>query len=436
MKPFRSLEPSERRPASAASAAGDTFLVASRSPQLMVFDRDGARIADSPKGDPYLRDLRKTKGHVAALTCARWMPAAKAVCASASLDSTVRIWDVAASVKLRDVVPVKSSLPGGRTNVTAMTFSPDAKLLACAGSDGALRLWPASGPFALPSLALEGAHMQNSPVSSLAFSLNNVHLVSRSMDGTLKLWDVRSFRKPLAVADALPSFFEETNAFFSPNDRYILTGTSAKRADEHGAVVVLDRLSLERVHEIPVAGSVVRVLWSGKLNQIFAGTSSGAIDVFYDPVMSLGGIKAPLAKKPKKLAVDDYDMFIAREVPVGPIFTPGAHRRDEKPRSKRKVQLEQANKLKPETPDTLVGKGKGGRIGTNLTQYLMKDIIKDTRRQEDPREAILKYADAAAADPYWIAPAYKDNQPVPVLSESVYQDEFEQELAERKKRRQ
>ena len=31
---------------------------------------------------------------------------------------------------------------------------------------------------------------------------------------------------------------------------------------------------------------------------------------------------------------------------------------------------------------------------------------------EDPREAILKHAAAAESDPYWVAPAYKDTQPV------------------------
>ena len=34
--------------------------------------------------------------------------------------------------------------------------------------------------------------------------------------------------------------------------------------------------------------------------------------------------------------------------------------------------------------------------------------IQDRTRDEDPREAILKFAEKAESDPYWIAPAYKE----------------------------
>lgn len=45
---------------------------------------------------------------------------------------------------------------------------------------------------------------------------------------------------------------------------------------------------------------------------------------------------------------------------------------------------------------------------------------------EDPREAILKYADAAEKDPKFIAPAYSKTQPKPVFAESDSDDEKKQ----------
>lgn len=42
---------------------------------------------------------------------------------------------------------------------------------------------------------------------------------------------------------------------------------------------------------------------------------------------------------------------------------------------------------------------------------------------EDPREAILKYADVAAKDPKYIAPAYAATQPEPVFAKSDSEDE-------------
>lgn len=41
------------------------------------------------------------------------------------------------------------------------------------------------------------------------------------------------------------------------------------------------------------------------------------------------------------------------------------------------------------------GFGKKGMIGVNQTQHIMKNILKNNTRHEDPREAILKYANVA-----------------------------------------
>lgn len=50
-------------------------------------------------------------------------------------------------------------------------------------------------------------------------------------------------------------------------------------------------------------------------------------------------------------------------------------------------------------------------------------MIKETWMEEDPREAILKYADAAEKDPKYIAPAYAQTQPDPVFAKSDSEDE-------------
>jgi nucleoside-diphosphate-sugar epimerase len=92
-------------------------------------------------------------------------------------------------------------------------------------------------------------------------------------------------------------------------------------------------------------------------------------------------------------------------------------------------------------PYTVTGAGKNGAIGTNLVQHLMKHIVKNVVRDEDPREALLKHAEAAASifilildDPYWVAPAYAKNQKDPILAKSVYEDEMEF-IRDQKKRR-
>ena len=69
------------------------------------------------------------------------------------------------------------------------------------------------------------------------------------------------------------------------------------------------------------------------------------------------------------------------------------------------------------------GPGRGGRVGTNTQQHVIKSLSRDTTRgntatlvhilvivetnthtsaDEDPREALLKYAAMAEDDPVWV----------------------------------
>ncbi len=60
--------------------------------------------------------------------------------------------------------------------------------------------------------------------------------------------------------------------------------------------------------------------------------------------------------------------------------------------------------------------GAQGRVSDRSTQhFMMKQIIaKKPRRDEDPREALLKYADKATADPAFLGAAYAKTQPTPI----------------------
>lgn len=58
----------------------------------------------------------------------------------------------------------------------------------------------------------------------------------------------------------------------------------------------------------------------------------------------------------------------------------------------------------------------GGRVassGGTLSSYVIRNLglSKRVEDDQDPREAILKYAKDAEENPYWIAPAYAKTQP-------------------------
>ena len=55
--------------------------------------------------------------------------------------------------------------------------------------------------------------------------------------------------------------------------------------------------------------------------------------------------------------------------------------------------------------------GEGGRVGNHgatLSQYVIRNLVlrKPDERDKDPRAAILRHAEEADSNPFWVTPAY------------------------------
>ncbi|SCV71516.1 BQ2448_3104 [Microbotryum intermedium] len=445
-KPFRSFEPKTGHQVHDVqfSPSGANLLVATGTNQAKLYDRDGLEVAEFNKGDMYIRDLRHTDGHVAALTSLAWNRVKPTQFVTASEDSTLRIWDVANRRKSANVLAVKSKERGGRSKVTSCAWSQDGKTIAAACEDGALHMWAANSNFARPNASSESAHEKNTTTSCVLFASDGRQLASRGGDSTIKLWDCRQFRKPLFTATDLPSANPETSLCFSPDEKYLLTGTSGahagvlegsaeqERAREAGAgtrgtggkVVVLNREGLTNYKSIELSPfSVIRVLWHPKLNQIVASSSDGSIHVLYSPETSVRGATMALLRAPRKKAVDDYssaaDLVGSRPI-IAPHTLPafrddGAHMSASSRGGKRKREKERQDPKKTMKPlPPVVGPGRGGRVGASATQHVVQGLVRDNLREQDPREALLKYATTSVEENEWTA-AWTKNQPKPVF---------------------
>ncbi|RHZ71872.1 hypothetical protein Glove_251g43 [Diversispora epigaea] len=426
LRPFRTIKPSGDHQIHHLqySLSGDQFLIISGSAQAKLYDRDGFEIEEYIKGDPYIRDMRKTSGHIASLTSGGWHPSDKQTFITSSGDSTIRIWDVGTKRKQKSVLVHKSKDRGGRSTVTTTCYSPDAKLIAGAAQDGNLFLWSANGPYVRPSHLIEKAHRPYSETSSIIFSRDNYTMVTRGGDDCVKVWDVRNFKSPISHAQNLTTFNVETNVIFSPDERMIITGVAVKKGEGYGKLVMMDRNSLEIVRTMSITkSSVIRVLWHSRINQIMTGSADGSVHVFYDPNISVRGAKLCVVKEPKKRAVDDYEIN-------RPIIAPHSLSlfRNDRPKStKRQREKLRKDPIASHRPDLPVsGPGKGGKIGSSLTQHIMSELIKDTTRDVDPREALLKYAKVSEDDPQWIGEAYKNTQPKPILADTTGEEEEEE----------
>ncbi|XP_021763329.1 WD repeat-containing protein 70-like [Chenopodium quinoa] len=427
---FRQLEPSEGhqvRSLSWSPTAG-FFLCVTGSAQAKIYDRDGLTIGEFVKGDMYIRDLKNTKGHISGITCGEWHPNKKETVLTSSEDGSLRIWDVNDFKSQKQVIKPKLARPG-RVPVTTCAWGRDGNSIAGGIGDGSIQIWNLKpGWGSRPDIRVENAHSDD--ITGLRFSSDGRHLFSRSFDGTLKVWDLRQMKQSLKVFEELPNHYAQTNITLSPDEQLILTGTSVERDSPIGGLLCFygrDKLELVSKVGISPSCSVVQCAWHPKLNQVFAtagNKNQGGTHVLYDPNMSERGALVCVARAPRMKSVDDFEVQPAIHNPHAlPMFRDQPSRK----RQRQKILKDPVKSHKPELPMT--GPGHGGRTGTSsgslLTQYLLKQggMLKETWMDEDPREAILKYADAAEKDPKFIAPAYAETQPKTVFADSDKEDE-------------
>jgi WD40 repeat protein len=413
-------------------------LVISATPQARVLTRDGETFTEFIKGDMYLRDMNMTKGHVSEITAGAWHPTNWDLCVTAGTDSTLRIWDVNMRMKQKHVIVHKSKLAGsgGRTRMTAVAWGSQGgggnSLLVAAALDGTLSMWGGEGPYHRPSAEIRDAHLSDSWTSGIDISSDGRLVVTRGGDDMIKLWDTRKFKEALNTVShqSTSSQYPTSNIQFAPGSSSIITGS------ENGDLHILNPATLkpELVTPITAGSPVISVLWHEKLNQIITGSANAETHVLYNPKISTKGAMMVISKPPKRRHVDDdpnlttdisqgisgdsianagtsYESIQAH-VPRHPTIGLTASGRSRDPRRPH---------IPPTTP---FAKSQPDEA------HVKKNIPLSSMRDEDPREALLKYAEKAEKDPMFTN-AWKHTQPKTIYAE--LSDEEEEEGPQKKK---
>lgn len=88
------------------------------------------------------------------------------------------------------------------------------------------------------------------------------------MAGYDTVWDLRAFKKPLATRTNVLTLYPTTNAIFSPDNKYVVTGAGATTKGGKGKLLFLRKEDLEIEKEVEMDATPVVVQWHPKINQV------------------------------------------------------------------------------------------------------------------------------------------------------------------------
>lgn len=437
LRAFKSINPlatkqsadSETHPVNVAQFNPNSpsqVLVITATTQPRLLSRDGELTAEFAKGDMYLRDMNMTKGHISEITSGTWHPSNWDLFVTAGTDSTLRIWDVNVRSKQKDVIVHKSKQAGmaGRSRMTAVAWGSQVEggssTLVASALDGSLLMWGGDGPYSRPSAEIRDAHQPNTWTGGIDISPDGRLVVTRGGDDTIKLWDTRKFKQPVNTT-SYPSTsrqYPNSNIVFAPNSASIITGS------ETGDLYILNPATLkpELVTPITPGSPLISVLWHEKLNQIITGSVNAETHVLFNPKTSSKGAVMIMSKAPKRRHVDD-DPSLTTDTSQGvsgdSIVNPGT--------SGESIQGSTFKSRHPTIGLTASGRSRDPRRPhlPNKTpfansqpdeRHIKERIPLSSMREEDPREALLKYADKAKNDPIFTN-AWKTTQPKTIYAD-------------------
>lgn len=252
------------------------------------------------------RELRVLRGHTAMVLQVVFSPDGRRL-VSSSLDHSIRIWDPVSGDQVRvlsqaeNVVPLAftpdgrllasacgfrvmeggckdasihlwsfatgepaGKLPGHKTGVRALVFSPDGRLLASGGEDGTVRLWDMAHAAEVRSVPMQlGAH-------ALSFSPDNKMLAAQE-NQVIHILDVASGRN----LHSLRQPFGDQGVAFAPDGRWLASAGS----EPH--LTLWDLATWSPIHRISAEGLNCRaVVFSSDSKLLAAACSDNTVKLF------------------------------------------------------------------------------------------------------------------------------------------------------------
>lgn len=179
--------------------------------------------------------------------------------------------------------------------------------------------------------------------------------------------------------------------------------------------------------------SIASLAWHPRLNQLFAGDSNGVTTGFYEPTMSERGLlhcSERAVKKAESFVGNAAELLASTGYAPHalPLFKEGGPAARSKKRGReREIERDASRRVPMRGPTG--GVGTGGRVTEGFQHALMKTVNQNLNsfRDEDPREALLKFDEITKKEPLWTK-AYEKTQPTNILAKTVDPNDDEKDL--------
>ena len=214
--------------------------------------------------------VKKLTGHEGIVNAVDAHPLSPKVCASASDDRTVKLWDVRVKGRgsagtLEDEYPC-----------TTVVYGLDGNTVYSAGIDNCITAWDLRTNERTMKMKGHG-----DTITCLSLHPKGTHLLSNSMDGTLRTWDIRPFVEDGGKRHCKTFVGGTHNAEKGllncawNSDGTMVTGGSADKV-----VHIWDELTAEELYYLPGhKGCVNSVVFHPKENCVASGSSDKSIYV-------------------------------------------------------------------------------------------------------------------------------------------------------------
>jgi WD40 repeat protein len=343
-KPIRILATEETQGVvtSIFDSTGHFIAIARRDPKIKIYDRDGTNgkghinqsLATTTRGDMYLIDTTKTKGHTLSVTSARWSLTKPNILISSSADGTCRVWDIDGGPKAlmglelacTYVLKARNSTLGGNQRVGVLSCNVSNKdTIVAACTDGSIQIWDSkpgyqpkpdiatrSGSSFTPTetdamdivfspderyIVLAASHLSTGITSSSSSQQQNHQQNQRGM---IVIWDIRKLSSdspPPVLTYNLPGvrglqFMNDHNIFLATSKRGLGAYTmedEVKEINGFNGFGNNNNTTTTTITSLPC--------WNEISNQVAVGCSDGTSHIVYDEEESQGGVLVGKSKQ-------------------------------------------------------------------------------------------------------------------------------------------